>query len=129
VGQFVPADRFKSNLVSIINHPALKAHSPNIILLTTPPFEENVLEKFRDDWGYTGEVRKAVDAAEYAELVREVGKEAGVSVLDVWSLFMKKTGWKAGEPLPGSKAMGKSEVLAELLYDGVYLRLRDFEMR
>ncbi|CZR67802.1 related to IAH1 Isoamyl acetate hydrolytic enzyme [Phialocephala subalpina] len=121
MGQFVPAGRFKSNLISIINHPAIKAHSPNIILLTTPPFEENVLEKSRDDWGYTGEVRKAGDAAEYAELVREVGKETGVSVLDVWGLFMEKVGWKAGESLPGSKALGESEILAKLLYDGLHV--------
>ncbi|KUJ16609.1 GDSL Lipase/Acylhydrolase family protein-like protein [Mollisia scopiformis] len=120
-GQFVPADRFKQNLNQIVNHPAVKAHSPHIILLTTPPFEENVLQKFQEDWGYAGEVRKAKDAAEYAELVREVGKETDVDVVDVWTLFMEKAGWKTGEPLPGSKAMGKNEVLADLLYDGLHI--------
>ncbi|KAE8451632.1 hypothetical protein EG329_003089 [Mollisiaceae sp. DMI_Dod_QoI] len=121
MGQFVPAERFKENLINIIKHPVVKAHSPHIVLLTTPPFEETILEQFREDWGYTGEVRKARDAAEYAELVREVGKETGVDVLDVWSIFMEKVGWKSGEKLPGSKELGKNDVLSELLYDGLHI--------
>ena len=98
----------------------MKAHSPHIILITTPPFEESVLKQFQADWGYTGDTRKAKDAAEYAELVREVGKETGLFVLDIWSAFMEKAGWKAGDPLPipGSIELGRSAVLAELLYDG-----------
>lgn len=121
-GQFVPADRFKQNIINIINHPAVKAHSPHIILLTTPPFEETLLEELSLQWGFGGETRKAKDAAEYAELVREVGKETGVDVIDVWALFMQKAGWKTGDPLPGSKELGKSDVLADLLYDGMYYK-------
>jgi hypothetical protein len=100
----------------------VKAHSPHIILITPPPFEESVLKEFQAEWGYIGETRKAKDAAEYAELVREVGKEAGLSVLDIWSAFMEKAGLKAGERLliPGSIDLGKSAVLAELMYDGKY---------
>lgn len=78
-----------------------------------------MLEELRDEWGFTGEVRKAKDAAEYAGLVREAGKETGIDVVDVWSLFMNKAGWKAGEVLPGSKELGKNDVLANLLYDGM----------
>jgi hypothetical protein len=121
-GQFVPAHRFKQNLINIINHPAVKAHSPHIILLTTPPFEENLLEELRDKFGFTGEVRKAKDGAEYAELVRGAGKETAVDVIDVWSLFMEEAGWKTGEALLGSKELGKNDVLTDLLYDGMYYK-------
>jgi hypothetical protein len=78
------------------------------------------LKQFQEEWGYTGETRKAKDAVEYAETVREVGKETGLSVLDIWSAFMDKAGWKAGDPLPvpGSIKLGRSAALAELLYDG-----------
>lgn len=63
--------------------------------------------------------RQATDAAEFAEGVREVGKDTGAAVLDVWSAFMVRAGWTAGDSaLPGSKQLGKNDVLAELLCDG-----------
>jgi lysophospholipase L1-like esterase len=118
--QYVPPDRFKKNLLEIINHPVVTVHSPNIILITPPPFEETMLVKLQEEWGVTPPTRKAADAQEYAELVKEVGKEAGVPVLDVWSAFMEKAGWKAGDPLPipGTLELGKSKELEELSYDG-----------
>lgn len=39
-------------------------------------------------------------------------------VLDVWSIFMEKAGWKEGEPLVGSKKIARSEILEKLLNDG-----------
>ena len=64
-------------------------------------------------------IRRAKDAAEYAEAVREVGKEASVAVLDVWTDCMKAAGWKGGDAtLPGSIFLGKDPVLAGLLHDG-----------
>jgi isoamyl acetate esterase len=70
-------------------------------------------------WG--GEPRKQKDAKAYAEAVKEVGRELGVPVVDAWSAFMEKAGWKMGdEVLVGTKESGKSEVLEELLYDGQF---------
>jgi hypothetical protein len=43
-----------------------------------------VLKQFRDECGFTGEVRRAKDALEYAAATRAVGEETGVAVLDVW---------------------------------------------
>jgi isoamyl acetate esterase len=121
-GQFVPADRFKQNLHAILTHPAITAHSPNIILLTPPPFEETMLVTTMKEWGNFGESRKAGDANEYAQIVKEVGSESGVAVLDVWGVFMERAGWKGGkgegEVLPGSFEKGKNGVLGELLDDG-----------
>lgn len=65
------------------------------------------------------ETRKAKDAADYAKAVRDIGNEYGVPVLDIWTVFMEKAGWKVGDfAIPGSKELGKSQVLSSLLYDG-----------
>lgn len=68
--------------------------------------------------GSTDMIRRARDAQEYANAVKEVGKKCDVPVLDVWGAFMKAAGWKGEGDLPGSEESGKNEVLAELLYDG-----------
>ncbi len=79
-----------------------------------------MLIEFQKAWAYDGEIRRAKDAREYAELVKEVGKEADVPVVDLWTLFMEKAGWKGGEELPGEEKLGKNEILAELLADGEF---------
>jgi lysophospholipase L1-like esterase len=121
-GQFVPPAQFKANLHAILTHPAITAHSPNlnIILLTPPPFEETMLVTTMKEWGNFGQSRKAGDAREYAQIIKEVGAETGLAVLDVWGVFIERAGWKGGEGevLPGSFEGGKSVVLGELLDDG-----------
>lgn len=39
-------------------------------------------------------------------------------MLDVWSIFMAKAGWKEGETLIGSKKIARNEILEKLLVDG-----------
>lgn len=74
-------------------------------------------------------MRQAADAAAYAAATRKLGAETGVPVLDVWGLFMERAGWKEGDAvLPGSKAAGKSEVLAELLVDGEFWSVSAFAL-
>lgn len=43
--------------------------------------------------------------------------------MDLWGVMMRKAGWegKEGEELIGSKKRERSEVLGELLSDGVYV--------
>lgn len=68
-------------------------------------------------------MRQASDAAEYAKATVEVGREMGVQVLDVWGLFMGLAGWKEGDGegvMPGSKEAERSQVLGELLCDGMF---------
>lgn len=62
--------------------------------------------------------RDAGVTAEYAQAVREVGREADVPVLDVWTAFMERAGWKEGDVLNGTKELGKDPVLKTLLSDG-----------
>lgn len=42
-------------------------------------------------------------------------------MLDVWSIFMAKTGWKEGKPLIGSVKVARNEILEKLLIDGELL--------
>lgn len=68
------------------------------------------------NWG--GEVRKQTDARQYAEAVKEVGRDEGIPVVDVWEVFMAKAGWKKGDNLVGTRESGENEILKGLLYDG-----------
>lgn len=70
--------------------------------------------------GFDGLRRTADTTAKYSEAVRQVGKERGVQVCDVWSAMMKEAGWHAGStgPLPGSEAADENAVLRRFLSDG-----------
>ena len=99
------------------------AQKPRLILLTPPPVNEYQLEVAELFRGYKDRLRTAEHTKEYADACRQVGAEVGVVVLDVWSIFMAKAGWKEGEPLIGSKKLARNEVLEKLLVDGELLIL------
>jgi len=64
-------------------------------------------------------IPRAKDAAAYALATREVAKETGIPVVDVWAVFAEKAGWKEGdEKFPGEEESGKNAELADLLSDG-----------
>lgn len=52
----------------------------------------------------------------------DVAREVGVPCLDLWGVMMKIAGWegKKGEVLVGSKRRERSDVLGELLRDGLH---------
>ena len=61
----------------------------------------------------------ARDAAAYAAATREVAKETGATIVDVWTAFAEKAGWKEGDKdLPGMQELGENAELADLLSDG-----------
>ena len=70
--------------------------------------------------------RTAANTAIYAAACREIACGLEIPVLDLWSIFMKKTGWKAGDPLIGSLDAPKSKVLAELLIDGLHFSTKAY---
>lgn len=37
----VPVDLYRENLVSILQHPTVRAHAPHLILITPPPVDEH----------------------------------------------------------------------------------------
>lgn len=108
--QHVPLQEYKQNLRSLITHETIEAHQPRIILITPGPV---------DEYQFFERQRTAEHTKLYADACREIGKELGVPVLDLWSVFMAEAGWKKGEPLPGSIKTERNKVLGELLHDGM----------
>ncbi|KAJ9639521.1 hypothetical protein H2199_006556 [Coniosporium tulheliwenetii] len=121
-GQYVPLDDFKKNLRQLLQHEVVKAHNPRLILITPPPVDEYQLEIADKAKGYDTSLqrRTAERTKSYADAAYEVGRELGVTVLDIWTAFMLKAGWKQGKPLLGSSKLPRSPVLSELLYDGMF---------
>lgn len=116
--QHVPLDKFKRNLRAIVNHTSVIAQKPEMILITPPPVNEYKLEESDLVKGLTDPRRTAEHTKKYADATRQVGADLNVVVLDIWSIFMAKAGWKDGDPLVGSKKVARSEVLENLLADG-----------
>lgn len=117
--QHVPVERYKQNLIDIINHSAVKAHNPRIILVTPPPMNEYVAEENDRSKGLMDRRRTADHTKMYADAAREVAKEQNVAVLDLWSVLMKHAGWSEGEhPLPGSKKLPRNPFMRMMLHDG-----------
>ena len=120
-GQHVPLNQYKANLRAILGHTLVKRQQPHLILVTPPPVNEYQLEVSDLEKGIVEIRRTAEHTRKYADACREVGNELGVTVLDLWSTFMVKAGWRSGEPLPGSKKAPMSRILEELLHDGMSL--------
>ena len=120
-GQHVPLNEYKKNLRDILEHSSVVSQKPRLILLTPPPVNEYQLDEDDLVKGYEDPRRSAEHTKEYADACRQVGVDVGVAVLDVWSIFMEKTGWKEGEPLIGSKKIARNAVLEKLLVDGELL--------
>ena len=114
----MPLNDYKQYLKAIVQHPSVTAQKPRLILITPPPVNEYKLEESDLVKGLTDPRRTAEHTKRYADACREVGKELGVAVLDIWSIMMAKAGWREGEPLVGSKKVARNEVLEGLLIDG-----------
>lgn len=120
-GQHVPLNQYKANLRAIVGHTLVKGQQPHLILVTPPPVNEYQLEESDLEKGILEVRRTAEHTKQYADVCQEVGSELGVTVLDLWSAFIVKAGWRSGEPLPGSKKAPRSRILEDLLHDGMSL--------
>jgi hypothetical protein len=121
--QNVPLDLFTSNLHAILSHPHLTGRPDlRIVLITPPPVDERMLRAADSGNipGYDGLRRTAETTARYVEAVRQVGKERGVQVCDVWSAMMREAGWEEGstEKLPGCEDAEENAVLRRFFSDG-----------
>lgn len=119
-GQHVPLNEYRKNLRAILEHSSVLAQKPRLILLTPPPVNEYQLEEADLVKGNIDPLRSAEHTKSYADACRQVGTDFEMVVLDVWSIFMAKAGWKEGEPLAGSKKVARNEVLEKLLNDGEF---------
>ena len=118
--QHVPIPRYKGNLTKIINHPAVVAHKPRIVLVAPPPVNEYLIWIGDKAKGYDKPSRTAIGTKSYADAACELGKELGIPVLNLWSAFMSKTGWSIGEPVPGSLDIAENSRLVDLMHDGKF---------
>jgi lysophospholipase L1-like esterase len=114
-------DQYKENLKTIIQHPATRAQNPRLILISPPPVNEYQMERFDAEKGCPFPSRTASNTKSYAVAACEVGASLNVPVVDLWSAFMKTTGWKEGEPLVGSRDVPDNETLSSLLTDGAWI--------
>jgi lysophospholipase L1-like esterase len=116
--QHVSIAQYKENLKKIIQHPATVAQNPRIILISPPPVNEYQLEGFDAAKDTPHPSRTASQTKLYAAAAQEVGAALNVPVADLWSAFMKPTGWKEGQSLVGSRDAPINETFAGLFTDG-----------
>lgn len=121
--QNVPLDAFTANLHAILSHKHIAGRPDlRIILITPPPVDERMLRATdsANIPGFNGLRRTADTTAKYAEAVRQVGKDRGVQVCDVWSAMMREAGWDESStaPLPGSESADENAVLRRFFSDG-----------
>ncbi|KAE9979595.1 hypothetical protein EG328_000762 [Venturia inaequalis] len=120
--QCVPLPEFKSNMIKILRHPNLSGHNARMILITNPPVIEEMQYAIDKAKGYPLR-RTAENTKKYAEAIREVGKDLGVPVVDLWSAIMLEAGWNPTfqGPIPGCMDAPRSDVLTKYLIDGLHL--------
>lgn len=118
--QRVPLAQYKENLINIATDPCVQAHKPSLVIITPPPVDEYPMAISDKSRGFKEVKRTAERTKSYADAAKEVGKELGIPVLDAWTAFMKKAGWKEGDPLVGSQSVPRSPVFEMLMYDGEF---------
>ena len=90
--QHVPLDKFKANLntmISMIKSPESPTYNPELrlVLITPPPLNEVQWKKRCDDQG--GPLNRTWEySRDYAQAVRDVAKERGIVVADLWTKLM-----------------------------------------
>lgn len=124
--QHVPLQTYKKNLKTIITHPLISAHRPKIILVTPPPIDE-VTQEEKDATNNYLLCRRASTTAKYAEAVRDLGTDVGgdIAVFDLWNVIMnealdKTPGHDSNGPILGTKELGNSKALTNLMPDGLH---------
>ncbi|KAI8068552.1 SGNH hydrolase-type esterase domain-containing protein [Gongronella butleri] len=110
--QHVPQDRYKKNLAAMIDlmkHPDSPYYNPNIriIVINPPPLDEVKTKKNCEESGEEMN-RFAHITKQYADAAKEVAKEKGVPVADIWLRIT-------------DKASSSSNGLADYLFDGLHL--------
>ena len=107
--QHVPLDEYKSNISDIIQSIHIEWPNAKILLLTPPPsIPEKWLDQMTTWWRLEGEEgpepeqdRTVGNTKIYADACIEVGKKAGVHVVDVWGLIVAAAGGSSPESLDG----------------------------
>jgi lysophospholipase L1-like esterase len=117
--QHVPLNRFRDNLntmIQLVKNPESKYYNPKmrLMLITPPPINEAQWQKRCEEQG--DKLNRTNESARaYANVVKEIGAEKQLVVIDIWSRLMDLTG-------PGKRD------LAEFLFDGLHLNGNGYEV-
>ena len=112
--QHVPVEKYCHCLRQIALYEGVRMHKTKLIFVVPAPV---------DEWQLDTPTRTAANAALYARACRETAASLSIPVVDLWTIFMHKAGWDPKDedaPLVGSKGAPRSEVLGELLFDGLH---------
>ncbi|KAI1816819.1 SGNH hydrolase [Poronia punctata] len=125
--QGVPIDQYKENLIKILTHDVIKAHKPQILLVTPPPLDEIKSYEVDLEIGHKEPCRKAAISAQYSEVARQVATEVpGVVLVDLQKAIMEKAisltpDYDPSGPPLGYAEGGKRGALKQLLPDGLHM--------
>lgn len=120
--QHVPVEEYQDALRQIACHEGVRLNDTKVIFITPPPV---------DEWQLETPSRNAAHTAMYAAACRGVASDLDLPCLDLWTVFMEKAGWKPGDDdmhLIGSRNAPRSEVMAELLSDGLHFTNKGYEI-
>lgn len=109
--QHVPVDEYVACMKSIVQHELVQRQKTSVILIIPGPVDEYQL---------SNNERTTANTKLYADACRQLSQTLGLPMVDLWSVFMEKAGWTKGSELLGSKECERSEVLGELLSDGLH---------
>ena len=109
--QYVPIDEYAACIKSIVQHDLVRRQGTKVVLIIPAPVDEYQL---------SNDQRTAANTKLYADTCRRIGQELQLPMVDLWSLFMKQAGWDGRSELVGSRKCERSEVLGELLSDGLH---------
>ncbi|KAH9546861.1 hypothetical protein CY35_11G003700 [Sphagnum magellanicum] len=94
----VPVPQYRANLHQIVSHIKSNSETTVVVLITPPPVGDEAWIAFcRANYGKQPEAppdRLNEVTKLYAEACKEVAKEAGVPVIDVWSVFQQTQNWR-----------------------------------
>jgi lysophospholipase L1-like esterase len=133
--QHIPIEEFTQNLIAIVQHPVVRAHTDiGLILITPPPVDERkalACDKAKDSQCGDVHRRRAPTTAAYAQAVRDVGRETGVPVIDLWTAMIARAGGTAADEddlIVGDAAAPVSVILQNLLDDGLHLSAAGYQV-
>ncbi|KAF4553408.1 GDSL-like Lipase/Acylhydrolase-like protein 1 [Elsinoe fawcettii] len=132
IDQCVSLPEYVDNLKSILDHEKIAAHKPRFLLITPPPIDERLCEVTDREKGFPMSRRSAAHTAAYAQAVGQLGRERSIPVVDLWSAFLKASGydtvWDGKAELPGSKNLEVNEKLRQLLSDGLHFTAQAYKV-
>lgn len=117
--QHVPIDKYTACMKGIVQHELVRRQWTRVVLIILAPVDKCRLSKNE---------RTAANTKCYADACRQVGQELKLLMVGLWSVFMKQAGWDGGSKLIGSKGCERSEVLGELLSDGLHFVAKPYSI-